>query len=298
MNLNQLRYVKAVADTGSFTQAAARCFVTQPTLSNGLAQLEQELGEKLFTRTTRTVSLTPFGEHILPFIEKVLHAQAELVQEYRHYVYPERQVIRVGVSPLIQTGRFAEMLSSFRQAHSSSEVIFTEQNMSDLFRMLDDDMIDFVFGVSDESHKLSRTQAFLYEEPLFYIPRAGDIEESRLSVTIDDMAGKTIVMVPDGCGLARATRAVFRSQRRKFQEYPGKAMSYQVLEEWASLGLGAAILPESKLVTGKIRALPIVDKSGTPLMLSFEGIWKEGMKSPSLVVFAEYLAGFATHHRL
>lgn len=65
MNLSQLRYVKAVAETGSFTQAAEQCYVTQPTLSNGIAQLEQEFEERIFVRTTRIVSLTPFGEHIL-----------------------------------------------------------------------------------------------------------------------------------------------------------------------------------------------------------------------------------------
>lgn len=72
MNLNQLRYAKTVADTGSFTLAAEQCYVTQPTLSNGIAQLEQELGDKIFKRTTRTVSLTPFGEHIMPYIESTL----------------------------------------------------------------------------------------------------------------------------------------------------------------------------------------------------------------------------------
>lgn len=293
MNLNQLRYVKAVADTGSFTQAAAKCFVTQPTLSNGLAQLEAELGEKLFTRTTRTVSLTPFGEHILPYIEKVLQAQTELVEEYRNYVSPERDVIRIGISPLIQTGRFGQMLSLFRQTHTHTEVIFTEQNMADLFRLLEDDMIDFVFGVTDDAHRQSRGRAFLYEEPLFYIPRAGDVKVNRESITIDEMAGETIVMVPDGCGLAKATRAIFRSHRRKFRQYPGKAMSYQVLEEWASLGLGAAILPESKRVKGKEKTLPIMDKSGKPLMLSFEGVWKEDMSAPNLVAFAAHITRFA-----
>lgn len=80
MNLSQLRYVKAVAETGSFTLAAERCYVTQPTLSNGIAQLEQELEERLFTRTTRAVSLTPFGQHILPFMDRLLDAQIDLLQ--------------------------------------------------------------------------------------------------------------------------------------------------------------------------------------------------------------------------
>ena len=97
MNLNQLRYALAVAKTGSFTKGAEECFVTQPTLSNGLAQLEEEFGEKVFIRTTRTVSLTLFGKHILPFIEKVVGAQAELVNESKNYSRQQPKIIRIGI---------------------------------------------------------------------------------------------------------------------------------------------------------------------------------------------------------
>lgn len=50
-------------------------------------------------------------------------------------------------------------------------------------------------------------------------------------------------MVPNTCGLAQATRALFRNHRCKLNEYPGEALSHQVLGEWAGLGLGAAIVP-------------------------------------------------------
>jgi len=99
MNLSQLRYVKAVADTGSFTLAAERCYVTQPTLSNGIAQLEQEWEERLFTRTTRRVSLTPFGHHMLPFIDKMLDAQGELLHETSNFVRPALAVWRGQPAP-------------------------------------------------------------------------------------------------------------------------------------------------------------------------------------------------------
>ena len=122
MNLSQLRYVQAVAETGSFTLAAERCYVTQPTLSNGIAQLEQEWEERLFTRTTRSVSLTPFGQHILPFIDKVLDAQVELLHETRNFVRPSQKVIRIGTSPLIRAGWLVRMLEEFRKAHTDIEM--------------------------------------------------------------------------------------------------------------------------------------------------------------------------------
>ena len=78
MNLHQLRYVKALVDKGSFVAAANSCDVRQPTLSNGIAQLELELGHRLFLRTTRSVELTPHGEQLLPTILEILSLSERL----------------------------------------------------------------------------------------------------------------------------------------------------------------------------------------------------------------------------
>lgn len=292
MNLSQLRYVKAVAETGSFTLAAERCYVTQPTLSNGIAQLEQEFEERLFTRTTRVVSLTPFGEHILPFIDKVLAAQDELLHESRSFVFPTRAIVRLGISPLLRTGWLAPMLEKFRAAHPEVEIILHEQNMADLYRMLDEELLDFVFGVAD-THKSAWESAFLYKEPLCFIPRGANRPAGKTAVNFEDISGEVFVMVPNVCGLARATRALFRSRRRKLHEYPGEALSYQVLEEWAALGLGAAILPKSKLHSPKRGAYALTDKEAKELTLDFQAVWlKTRQHLVPLRLFAKFLAEY------
>ncbi len=74
MNLQQLRYVQALVEEGSFLAAAARCEVSQPTLSHGIARLEASLGQRIFRRTTRSVSLTAYGQLILPSIIDALNA--------------------------------------------------------------------------------------------------------------------------------------------------------------------------------------------------------------------------------
>jgi len=80
MNLKQLQFVIHVAETCSFSRAAELSFATQPTLSNSISQLEDELGGRLFKRTTRSVELTPFGEAMLPRIKETLHSRDELLQ--------------------------------------------------------------------------------------------------------------------------------------------------------------------------------------------------------------------------
>jgi len=280
MNLSQLRYVKAVAETGSFTLAAEQCHVTQPSLSNGIAQLEQEFDERLFMRSTRQVALTPFGEHILPFIERVLNAQAELLGEVRSHAQPSRAAVRIGTSPLLRGNWLISMLEGFRQVHPNVEIILHEQNMADLYRMLEDGLLDFVFGVAGAS-KSSWRRAFLYREPLYFVPRGEKYSERGETIKFKEIAGETFVMVPNICGLARATRALFRRHRRKLNEYSGEALGYQVLEEWASLGLGAAILPKSKLQPSERKAYIITDDNGRELVLDFEAVWMRTNQRPA-----------------
>ena len=65
MNIRNLKYLIAVAETNHFGKAAERCFVSQPTLSGQIKKLEEELGVTLFERTKRSVSITPVGEEIV-----------------------------------------------------------------------------------------------------------------------------------------------------------------------------------------------------------------------------------------
>ena len=64
ITLRQMRYLTAVADTLNFSRAADLCFVTQPTLSAGIKELEDRLGVQLIERTSQTVMLTTVGEEI------------------------------------------------------------------------------------------------------------------------------------------------------------------------------------------------------------------------------------------
>lgn len=287
LNLKQLRFAFAVATSGSFTEAASTCCVTQPTLSNGIAQLEDTLGERVFERTTRKVSLTAFGAHLLPYMTEVLRAHSTLEQQARAYRQPEARLIRIGTSPLIRPQAISLMLEPFRAQHPGVDVVLREMNMTDLYRMLQDGLLDVVISVGTgvgtgvatsaaAAPKGAWDTAPLYREALLYLPRgdAGSAPARQTTVTFAEIADETFVMVPDACGLARTTRELFRRHRRRLHAYSGEAMSYQVLQEWAHLGVGAAILPRSKVTHSERLARAIVDKAGQPVTIGFEAAWR------------------------
>ena len=72
MEIHQLRYVCAIAETGSFSRAAERCQVAQPSLSQQVLKLEEDLGTRLFDRLGRSVRLTEAGRAFLPHARAIL----------------------------------------------------------------------------------------------------------------------------------------------------------------------------------------------------------------------------------
>jgi LysR family hydrogen peroxide-inducible transcriptional activator len=72
MEIHQLRYFVAVAEEGSFSRAAAREHVAQPSLSQQIQKLEFDVGERLFDRLPRSIVLTEAGKHLLDYARRVL----------------------------------------------------------------------------------------------------------------------------------------------------------------------------------------------------------------------------------
>ena len=88
MDFKQLRSFVAVADCGSFTQAAAQLYTSQPTVSAHIRQLEEELQQRLFLRTTKSLSITPHGRELYDYAVQVLSSQD---------VYKRQGIVRAAI---------------------------------------------------------------------------------------------------------------------------------------------------------------------------------------------------------
>ncbi len=288
MNLGQLRFVAAAASELSFSRAAERCNVTQPTLSNGIALLEEELGGRIFVRTTRKVEVSPFGAQVLPLIEAVLRAQSELEAGVRAFHHPERPRVRIGLSPLADVRLIAQVLEPYEAAQVGVETFFKECFVDDLDDRLRTAQIDVAVRPRLPRRLGARAIARvpIYEEDLLYVPRHGaDIAPGDGGpVRLRDVSRETFVLCASGCGLAATTRALFGGAKLALKEYGGQALSFQVMQEWADLGIGATILPRSKLLPAfRDRAHPLLLAAGRPARVVFEAAWSTGRALPAHV---------------
>src|SRR6187402_2827415 len=101
MEMQQLRYVVAVARTGNFSRAAEQCHVAQPSLSQQIQKLEDELGERLFDRMKREARPTAYGEAFLRRAIRILEEVDAAKREARDATNLLRGIVTIGVLPTI-----------------------------------------------------------------------------------------------------------------------------------------------------------------------------------------------------
>src|SRR5215831_16968521 len=134
MELRQLRYFVAVAETGNISRAAQKIFLTQPALSRQIKALEEELGQCLLERQAHSVRLTSAGRTLLREGRELL-AQAELVVE-RVRSAGRTLRVRIGYAPSLAAGLLTPAVEAFTQKHSAVGVemldLSTKEMRSDL----------------------------------------------------------------------------------------------------------------------------------------------------------------------
>ena len=287
LTLEALRYVRAVTESGSFSAAARSCGVTQPTLSNGVARLERYLGDTLFVRSSKGVTPTPFGELILPLVDRSLAALDAIDAEANQWSPPARESIRIGMSPLINSALIARTHGAVRGlAGPPRRLVLSEANMADLRDDLASGDLDIMLIPSVDP--LPRYEHRIVDsEPLVLVDSP---EEPAGEVGLPELADKQFIVLPDACGLTIFTRGLFRSHDMPMRLYPGEASSYRVLEEWSNLGLGSALLPRSK-VTDPDSTPSTVRDDGVELEIFYEAVWDPRSPSaPELESLADRLA--------
>ena len=157
MEIHQLRYFVAVAEESSFSHAAEREHVSQPSLSQQIHKLEEELNQQLFDRLPRSVVLTEAGRCLLPYARVILTAIADA---RRAVLALEAEVagrLSVGAIPSIALYILPRLIGRFQQVYPKVTFELFEDTTEKLAQRLDDGTLDLVIASgSDEIPNLAR----------------------------------------------------------------------------------------------------------------------------------------------
>ena len=132
MDFKQLRSFVAVADCGSFTQAAAQLYTSQPTISAHIRQLEKELQQRLYLRTTKSLTFTPHGRELYDYAVQVLSLQDRLLAGWRQ----GEHVVSLGVSTIPSAYLLPDLLARFSVLHPDISFDIHQSDSSGVLRAL------------------------------------------------------------------------------------------------------------------------------------------------------------------
>lgn len=194
MELRHLRYFLAVADTRSFTRAAERLHVTQPTLSHQIKQLEQMIGTVLFERSTKEIELTAAGRLFRPYCERILkeiESSALAISELEGLM---RGTLRMAVFHSFSHSMLPPILSEFALRYPGVHVTARLVPRADMERDLINAELDMAvaYVTGDNDHIVAER---LFDEELVLVVGSKHSHAARKSMPMRELASLPLVLL-------------------------------------------------------------------------------------------------------
>jgi DNA-binding transcriptional LysR family regulator len=209
VDLQQLRYVVAVAELSNFTRAAERCFVVQSALSHQVAKLEQELGARLFHRTSRSVTLTPAGVALLPAARECLAAAERAQAEVFAASGEIRGRLAVGMIPTVAAVDVPAALRAFHQEYPEVRIGLLTGGSDVLADQVRDGTLDVAFlGLAEGVDIPDLDSRQLARDPLAALVAPHHRVSGRTRIRLKTISDEEFVDFPAGTtGRVQADRA-------------------------------------------------------------------------------------------
>lgn len=241
MELHQLRYLVAVAETGNFTRAAERSNVTQPSLSQQIINLEQEVGHKLFHRLGRKAVLTEAGSVFLDRARRILFEVENAAKELSDHPGLERR-ITIGAVQTVMPYLIVPLLVRCRRELPNLSVDAREDFRSDLVRAVIEGELDLaVVPLPVEDHRVSIEP--ILTEPLLLVVGNEHPIARRSEISINEIAEESFISMGSSSTLAEQIR-VFFGGHNFAPRISYRCAQVRTVKQLVRQGLGISILPQ------------------------------------------------------
>ena len=294
MDFKQLRSFVAVADCGSFTQAAAKLYASQPTVSAHIRQLEEELRETLFLRTTKSLAITPRGRELYEYAVHVLDLQEQLLSAWAQ----DEKTIRLGASTIPASCILPEVLPPFRAQHPQAVFSILQSDSAGVLQQLRAGRFELGFTGAKEEAQDVVFSPFFKDRMVLITPNA-----PRFQTLLAENAPVRTLLTQEPL-LLREMGSGSQKCADAFLEDVGLSSSalhiaarlndQQSIRNLVAAGLGISIISgkaaQEDCERGNLLSFPLPEKSaGRSLYL----VWrKSGALHPQTLAFIEFVRNF------
>ncbi|MGF1680002.1 LysR family transcriptional regulator [Photobacterium minamisatsumaniensis] len=262
MNINsrQLQAFLAVAHHGSFTEAAEQLYLTQPSLSNQIRQLEVTLKVKLFDRTTRQVSLSDAGRAFLPTAEKILNRLIGGVSDMHEFAAGRMGKVTFAALLTVGASLVPVAMMEFQRRNPKVVLEYIEENDEPMYQQVLNGDIDFGIGSSPTSkHDIEFIP--IYKDYLHFVCSPEHPLANQPEVSWYQVVQYPFIAMKSGMSMRHLTEKGFALTNTPL--IPVQTATYQsTILGMVACGIGVSVLPSSlKIMFNRndVRIIPITE---------------------------------------
>jgi LysR family transcriptional regulator, hydrogen peroxide-inducible genes activator len=239
--LKQLKYLLAVADAGHFGQAAKACFVSQSTLSAGIAELEDLLGVVLLERTHRNILLTDIGKDVVARARSTLLDVEDMLAVCDASQEPFTGRMRLGVIPTIAPFVLPNLMKMLRERHPRFQLLIKEDLSGHLLEALYRGELDvLLLALPFEADSVDTSR--LYRDKFWFACSQQHNLSHQAQLTAEDLRGQDLLLLEDGhCLRDHVLQAC--NLELKDVSLPFQATSLNTIVQMVASGIGVTLLP-------------------------------------------------------
>jgi LysR family hydrogen peroxide-inducible transcriptional activator len=263
MELYQLRYLVAVADCGNFTRAAEKLFVTQPTLSQQIINLERELGHKLFHRLGRKAVLTEAGNTFLERARRILFEADNAAKELQDDPGLERR-INIGAIPTVAPYLLPSLIAHCREHHPNLQISVREDFRPQLVRGVLEGELDLAITAQPVTNRQVSVES-LMSEPLLLVVGCKHRLAQQKQVTSADLGCETFVLLGNASSVTEQVQN-FCGDHHIEPRVGFRCAQVATVKSLVAIGAGISILPRvtrAREDAGTLAYIELTDGSPT-----------------------------------
>jgi LysR family hydrogen peroxide-inducible transcriptional activator len=264
MNVQDLRYVVALADHGHFGRAAAACDIGQSTLSTQIKKLERQLGVVLFERTTQSVSVTPMGAEVARKARQVLADIDAILTVGGQIAGPLSGAFSLGVIPTLGPYLLPWLVPALKQDYPALRLAVCEDMTRNLLERLGAHRLDAALvALPAPDDRLSAMA--LFDEPFLFAEarqtKGRTPRDQGAVMTESDLRGRRLLLLTEGNCLRDQAQAICGTTERD-AEGDFRATSLETILQMVATGLGSTLLPA--MACGDLRSRGLATRKLAP----------------------------------
>jgi len=296
MEIRKLEVFCKIVELKSFTKAAAAVRLSQPTVSDHIRTLEEELGQKLIDRLGREVVPTPVGQLLYSYATKILRLQQETLQAIGQYNGNLSGSTLIGASTIPGTYILPKLISSFRtQFPEIKTVVHIHGSQAIAKKVLDGEYDLGLIGAIWNEKGLEWTA--LFQDTLTLVAHPDNSLNKGQPLTVRDLFSQPFIFREPGSGTRKVVAHILATRGFKEADLQDVALlgSNEAVKEAVKAGIGISMLSRRSVVEdvhqGTLVALPLEDISGErPFYLIRR---KNRALAPVAAAFADHLLAAA-----